>query len=235
MINAAYEYINAELNKDQRGKLTPSEFNIVARAAQSNVTDNLLSDFRQVAYRESRGAHGANLGSQTEYSEQIVEFYLNTWRPVRPREIDAPITGTYKLPRDLRSISVVAMANGDEVEKVTKPEFHRMINTKSGKPNSCYPVYYRHHDSITIFPKAYRFFVTYIRIPKTPKWTYREIQGVPIFDNSQPDFQDLDIPYDLFSEFIREALRLSGISLRELDVAQIIQNDKQIDTQNENT
>lgn len=58
---------------------------------------------------------------------------------------------------------------------------------------------------------------------------------MPIFDNSQPDFQDLDIPYDLFPEFIREALRLSGISLRELDVAQIIQNDKQIDTQNENT
>lgn len=226
MINVAKEFIDTQLNKDQRGKLTPSEFNTVARAALTNVTANLLEELRKVTYRELRGGHGANLGSQTEFSEQIVEHYIT-----EPTRLRKPINKQFPIPKDCRSIVAITLPNGTEIEKLTVTEFHRIINTKHGKPTKCYPVYTRTGQSIKISPFLFEAFISYIRIPKIPKWTYSIVLGQEIFDSTKSDFQDLDLPYDLFDAFLIEALKLCGISIRENDIAQIMMNEQQIDIQ----
>lgn len=231
MINIAYEFVNTELNKDQRSKIRPVDFNVVARASQANVVEHLLEKIRQTSYKELRGVSGSGLASQLEYSEQIVEYYLKT-EPLKPLP-KADGRGGLPIPKDSRGLTILYTQDGTEVEKVTKIEFHRLVSTKHGNPSKCYPVYYRVGDSVFVCPQQKEVFATYVRIPKTPKWTYTVVNDIPIYDPSKSDFQNLDIPYELFPDFLREVLRLCGLSIRENEIVSYLQAEEQIGFQKE--
>ena len=59
----------------------------------------------------------------------------------------------------------------------------------------------------------------YIRYPKDPKWTYVSLTGgEPIFDQSQSDYQDFELPIDDGNNLVARILQYTGISIREGDV-----------------
>ena len=56
----------------------------------------------------------------------------------------------------------------------------------------------------------------YIRYPKDPKWTFTTISnGDPVFDQSQPDYQDFELPLDDGNDLVSKILQYAGISIRE--------------------
>ena len=61
----------------------------------------------------------------------------------------------------------------------------------------------------------------YFRYPKTPKWTYISlVSGEPAFDQSQPDYQDFELPIGDSYKLVAKILQYCGISIRETEVAQ---------------
>ena len=62
---------------------------------------------------------------------------------------------------------------------------------------------------------------SYFRLPLDPKWTYINLpNGEPAFDQSQPDYQDFELPFEDEYKLVMKILQYCGMSIREIQVAQ---------------
>jgi hypothetical protein len=113
----------------------------------------------------------------------------------------------------------------NEVERVSHNKITLLNNSLLTAPSNTYPAYTQEYDLISIYPetiaKQGQIVSQYIRYPKTPKWTYVTLlNGEPSFDQSQPDYQDFEIPLEDEYKLIQKILQYAGISIRETEVYQ---------------
>ena len=74
----------------------------------------------------------------------------------------------------------------------------------------------------------------YIRFPFVPKWTFVTLtNGEPVFDPSQSDYQDFELPNDDEVNLISKILQYAGMSIREVAAVQFGQAQDQVNTQEE--
>jgi hypothetical protein len=119
-----------------------------------------------------------------------------------------------------------------EVEKVSNSRISMLANSVLTAPTKTFPAYSLNPDSVTVLPKtilnAGQIFSQYIRYPKDPKWTYSTLTGgQPVFDQSQSDYQDFEVPIDNEINLITRILQYSGMQIRETDVVQFANLEEQ--------
>ena len=123
-----------------------------------------------------------------------------------------------------------------EAEKVTNSKISMLSNSLLTAPTKTFPAYSLNNDSITVLPKTInnpgQVFSQYIRYPKDPKWTYSTLLGgQPVFNQSQPDFQDFELPIDDEVRLVTKILQYSGMQIRETEVVQFANLEEQKDNQ----
>jgi hypothetical protein len=92
-------------------------------------------------------------------------------------------------------------------------------------PTFEYPAYTSEEVSMQVFPQtsmtAGRVIAQYFRYPKDPNWTYVTLTGgEPVFNQSDPDYQDFEIPLDDQDNLIMKILQYAGVTIREPEVYQ---------------
>jgi hypothetical protein len=92
-------------------------------------------------------------------------------------------------------------------------------------PSNTFPAFYQKSDKVNVYPDTIQgygaVFATYFRYPYAPKWTYSTLtSGEPVFNASQPDYQDFELPQDAEYGLVVKILEYCGISIRETEVAQ---------------
>jgi len=122
-----------------------------------------------------------------------------------------------------------------EAEKVSHSKITMLNNSLLTKPNLAYPAYTQEGAILKAFPnsvnKIGQVLSQYIRYPKDPKWTYATlISGEPVFDQSQNDYQDFELPLDDETSLIIKILQYSGVQIREADVVQFANMEEQKET-----
>ena len=123
-----------------------------------------------------------------------------------------------------------------EVEKVTNSKISMLANSILTAPTKTFPAYSLNSDSVTVLPKTInnegQVFSQYIRYPKDPKWTYNTLTGgQPVFDQSQSDYQDFELPIDDEIMLVIKILQYSGMQIRETEVVQFANSEEQKDNQ----
>lgn len=113
----------------------------------------------------------------------------------------------------------------NEVESVSHNKITLLTNSLLTAPSDTYPAYTQEASLMTIYPetvsKQGQILSQYIRYPKPPKWTYVTLlNGEPAFDQSQPDYQDFEVPLEDEYRLIQKILQYAGISIRETEVYQ---------------
>jgi hypothetical protein len=69
--------------------------------------------------------------------------------------------------------------------------------------------------------------INYIRNPKDPKWTYSVLSnGEPLFNQSASDYQDFELPESDFPKIVAKILQYAGLSIRENDVVQLVNQEE---------
>ena len=76
--------------------------------------------------------------------------------------------------------------------------------------------------------------VNYIRTLADPRWTYTVVGENPVFNPSAADYQDFELHPDDETSLIVEILKLSGVTIREAEVAQAAAQIDAVETQKEN-
>jgi hypothetical protein len=113
----------------------------------------------------------------------------------------------------------------NEAEKVTAGKITLLGMSPLTAPTIQYPAYTQTSDTIVVYPSninlPLQIQATYFRYPKNPKWTYISLaNGEPVFDQSQPDYQDFEVGMQNETSLVVKILQYCGISIRETLVAQ---------------
>lgn len=112
-----------------------------------------------------------------------------------------------------------------EADKVSVGKITTLNASSLTSPTEFYPSYTFESERINLFPDTInakgKVEAVYFRHPKTPKWTYITlISGEPVFDQSQPDYEDFELPYEDNYRLVMKILQYCGISIRETEVTQ---------------
>ena len=178
-VNKVYKSVLSILNKEQRGYLTPYEFNNLARQAQLELLDSLFYQYNQFLNIENINRTNEGYADLAEkIQEQIDEHYKSATL--------TPSSGKVTVPTDAYRILDVTMRNhGLKVEKVDKVRLPFLKSSPLTKPSSTFPIYYQEATEVVFDPSiTENVAVNYIAKPSDPRFGYttNTQYGTEIYD-----------------------------------------------------
>lgn len=120
---------------------------------------------------------------------------------------------------------IVSQATVAQAEKVYNSKITLLNNSNLTAPNNLYPAYVIIGNEVQMYPKTIQYKgqveAKYFRFPKVPKWTYITLSnGEPVFDQSQSDYQDFELPPEEEYKLVMKILQYAGMSIREAEAVQ---------------
>lgn len=122
---------------------------------------------------------------------------------------------------------IISAQEYKESEKVNASKITMLNLSNLTTPSSMFPAYTLEATTLQAYPFSATYSVAllgqlqaqYFRYPKEPKWTYITLAaGEPIFDQSQPDYQDFELPQEDEFKLVMKILQYCGVSIRENEV-----------------
>jgi len=204
-IDTVYQKVLALANKEQRGYITPQEFNLFADQAQKEIFEQYFYDLNQFARTK---------GSSEEYSDII----HNLNEKIAIFESEGTIVSGMIQETDLYRLGTV-IYNGVEVEEVQQNELLYMKKSRLIEPTLKRPIYVRKGRlNIAIEPVSISSAsTTYLRVPSKPSWGYVVINGRAMYDSSNKN--DFELHESEENELVYKILKLSGLSIQRDDLA----------------
>ena len=223
-IDDVYQKVLAIANKEQRGYITPQEFNLFANQAQMDIFEQYFYDINQF---------GRVSGNETEYSDMIslLEEKIAIFDQFKVA-MSAASGNQLTLPTDVYRLGTVFYGGAGydvEIEKVSKKDLEYMSRTALYAPVETRPVYVKKSETLLkLFPASPGTSYTtanvtcnYIKKPATVKWTYTVIVGKALYNASAGDLQDFQLHASEENNLIIKILALVGISIKDTSVYQI--------------
>jgi len=206
-IDTVYQKVLMFANKEQRGYITPQEFNLFADQAQLEIFEQYFYDINFYLLK---------LGNSKEYSD--IRDNIN--EKIAVFETTATSSGGI-LPVDLYRLGTV-ISDNIEVEEVQPNEILYINSSPLTAPTLTRPVYVRVSETnIVTYPSLGALTYNYIKKPVKPNWNYVVVNGKAMYDNSQVTHFQLHGSEE--SELVYKILKYAGVSMRKDNVVQIAQ------------
>ena len=177
-INNVYQTVLILANKDNRGYITPDEFNRMADQAQNEIFEAYFA--RDASYQAAGGIQSDFSNPVSNVAERINLFYKSVTPTIS--------NGIFPYPDDLRQLGVVSV--DERVADKATHEHVKYINLSPlTYPVKTQPVYTVNATGITVYPTTVTTGVKmeYLKNPTRPKWGY-VLQGtIPYYDSTQFD------------------------------------------------
>lgn len=199
-IDELYRFVQFLANKDQRGFIKPSEFNLAATRAQLDIIEEKF---------KSENTH-KNLDDLAPVVEKATITY------------SASNNGAFSFPT--RFLHFVSMTfEGSSVELIGHEKLQGRISSELVAPTAAYPVAVIIDDGFEIFASGSEAtsgtcIITYIKEPLAPNWTSTVVNGAPVYNSSAADAQELTLPTSTHKDILHKVLEYVGVSLREDDI-----------------
>jgi hypothetical protein len=228
-VDDVYKTVLLILNKEQRGYITPTEFNKVATQVQLDILESYF-EYENKQYRIS--------DNESEYSdrfknidEKIAIFKETSSSSTSPVTI-ASETGS----NEFYKLGTVIYNNNTEVQKIQPNDLLYVNNSPLTAPTSRYPVYTLANGIITTSPELSNITFTYLRKPKDVVWGYIPDPGGTggyVYDpGSSQDFELHDTEQ---TDVILKILMYSGVIIRDPQIVQSAAGMDQQETMQENS
>lgn len=214
MINHVRNTVLTILNKENRGFITPSQFDSYAKHAQQLLFNQYISEYsRMLGSKNSRRVSSEFMDREKQIRKNIENFSKT--------QIVSKVVNSYDKPIDMLHL-LSATYGTQEIEQLPVEKKRYLLNSNLTAPTSTYPVYVDQGGSLSIFPSNLENDVTftYIRTLKDPKWTYTTVGQNPVYNPTASDHQDFELSDDESVNLIVEILKLTGLTIREAEVTQ---------------
>jgi hypothetical protein len=223
-IDTVYQRVLAILNKEQRGYLTPQEFNLFANQAQMDIFEQYFYDIEQF---------GMLHGNDTEYSDML--NILNEKISLFEKTETLTYSNNYWiLPSDLYRLGTI-IYGGNEVERVNKNEYLYITSSPIAAPTAEFPIYTKDINGI----KAYGLTdiddsvgslnCNYIKKPTKVEWKYQVVYGEALYDSTYSINFELHPSEEV--ELVMKILSLAGVLIRDLSVYQLAAQENAMNIQ----
>tara|TARA_R110000824_G_scaffold41286_1_gene122971 strand:+ start:246 stop:932 length:687 start_codon:yes stop_codon:yes gene_type:complete len=210
-IDTVYQKVLAIANKEQRGYITPQQFNLFADKAQKEIIDQYFYDINQFSRLH---------GNDTEYSDML-ELLDEKLGALKSSSTQTLSNGSFSLSSDVYRIgSIIVKDSNVEVEPINYNE-HKLRNLSPlTKPILKRPVYINKGNKINIYPNTITdVFLSYIKVPDKPTWGYVVVGDKPLYNpDTSENFKLHPIEE---SELVYRILIFSGVSIEKPGLTQI--------------
>ena len=247
-VDTIYQRVLAAANKEQRGYVTPQEFNLFANQAQMDIFDQYFYDvdkFSRVHGYETEAGDMLDLLNEKIdiFEEKGVAVVNGTILPQPPAVThEMYILGNIIYTNTSTGISY-------EAERVSEKEYMQMINSPLTQPRVERPIYVRDGNSGPPFnsntvrvyihnPASGITFQTnggvtcnYTRKPVQVNWNYVVVQGYAQYDNTTSVNFELHLSEE--NNLVHKILELAGIVMKDANLYQIASQEEIKDIQQE--
>jgi len=237
-IDTVYQKVLMFANKEQRGYITPQEFNLFANQAQLEIIEQYFYDLSQF----DRGN-----GNSSEYSDivTLIQEKIGMLTSIYSFPKIVGDKGWHKLPDDCFKIGTVYKGpQRAEIDEITHSEFLKYsksrltmftYNSRGYVVQNFNPITSVKERGIQCYPDDQDteggIVMSYVQIPDTPRWGYIVVNGNALYDSSNK--VDFALHPAEETELVYKILKFAGLSMRRNDIASGGQGLESAQTQQE--
>lgn len=221
-VNKVYRVVLAILNKEQRGYLTPDQFNRLGRQAQLDLFEKSFYDYnRQLSKRNIQGVN-SEYGDIADNIEEKIDIFAKSATLTLANNAT-----TVAAPSDhYRTIQIATSDRSTEIEKTKKSEYTYLASSKLTAPSDEYPIYYFDNGVFNILPQTITNpIIDYIRVPADPVWAYTG-GGSSAYVYSQANSTNFELHRSDETDLVIKILAYAGVVIKDPTVIQIAQQQE---------
>tara|TARA_R110000765_G_scaffold403100_2_gene499091 strand:- start:6884 stop:7642 length:759 start_codon:yes stop_codon:yes gene_type:complete len=242
-VNTVYQTVLLILNKEQRGYMTPQEFNNIGNQVQLEIFEKYFEDLNQQVRVPQ---------ADTDYSDRVTNLdekisifktfgnaaYDSTSTPATPY-FTLPTTDVYGNTITFYRLGTVIYNDEVELQRLQRGDFYYINKSQLTKPSTSWPVYLYENNKLFIKPTDIisKITVDFIRKPENVIWGF-DVGGlgqyiwneVPFNASSQPTGSvNFNLHESEQTEVILRILMYAGIIIRDPQIIQAAAQQVQMD------
>ena len=232
-VDTVYQRVLAILNKEQRGYVTPQEFNLFANQAQLDIFEQYFYDINQF---------GRVPGNDTEFSDMlnILNEKINLFEANGAMTYNASFY--WQTPADLYRLGTIVYGNTVtskslyptpntvvntttlvEAERINYNEYLMINQSEYLKPTNSRPVFVASTDGYKVYGAAGELITgvtcNYIKKPTEVAWGYQMVYGEALYDATTA--VDFELHDSEETELVIKILGFAGLSTKEIQMYQV--------------
>ena len=236
-VDRVYQTVLAIANKEQRGYITPQEFNLFANHAQNEIFEQYFYDLNQ--FRRIPGNSTVTSDPRDIIEEKISFFKVNP--SSENISVDqngyvnlSGISNLHKLETVCVSYNTVVSSSGygspgthsdgyvvaEELNSAA--EMKSYMSSRIAGPTFSRPVFVRsggQYGTLDIKPAPAKVKIDYIRKPHPPNWTYIIANNKALWNPAGLDMRHFELHPSEEKNLVVKILLLAGISVKDNTVA----------------
>jgi hypothetical protein len=218
-VDTVYKTVLLILNKEQRGYMTPDEFNKIGQQVQLEIFEKYFEDLNQIVRAPQTDADYAD---RLSYLEEKLSVFENL-----ETDKSVGVGGISLAGLKVHRLNTVTY-NGIELQKVGRKEYYNIIKSPLTKPTLSHPIYLQEGVSLIIEPtgntdatkNVNKVDISFIKKPLDIKWNFKlGTVGQYIYDDS-PNSTNFELHSSEQTEVILRILAYAGIVIRDPQIVQ---------------
>jgi hypothetical protein len=248
-IDNVYQKVLVIANKEQRGYITPLEFNLLANQAQQDIFEQYFYDLN--AFMRIPG-NDSTYADQVDLLKEKIDIFEN-YRVGVTMSATAEEAGLGTLPNYYRLGELYYKHRGGyvEIEKINQNDIHHIQNSPLTAPSEARPVYVRvpqttptgqtgttlngipRNTTVQIYPQTItsNVYCNYIAYPSTVSWGYTLVDEQALYNANTTQHFELHPSEE--TELVIKILQLAGILIKDPNLYQMASQENQINSQQE--
>ncbi len=248
-IDNVYQKVLVIANKEQRGYITPLEFNLLANQAQQDIFEQYFYDLN--AFMRIPG-NDSTYADQVDLLKEKIDIFEN-YRVGVTMSSTAEEAGLGTLPNYYRLGELYYKHRGGyvEIEKINQNDIHHIQNSPLTAPSEARPVYVRvpqttptgqtgttingipRNTTVQIYPQTItsNVYCNYIAYPSIVSWGYTLVDEQALYNANTTQHFELHPSEE--TELVIKILQLAGILIKDPNLYQMASQENQINSQQE--
>lgn len=208
-VDTVYKTVLLILNKEQRGYMTPDEFDKIGQQVQLEIFEKYFEDLNQIVRAPQTDADYAD---RLSYLEEKLSVFENT--------------NTFSVSNGVATLSDVhrlntVTYNDIELQKVGRKEYYNIIKSPLTKPTESYPIYLQEGSSLKIEPTTISTIsASFIKKPLPIKWNFTFNANLNIYVYTVIGSTNFELHSSEQTEVILRILAYAGIVIRDPQIVQ---------------
>ena len=223
-IDTVYQKVLAITNKEQRGYITPQEFNLIANHAQMEIFDQYFHDIKQA---ERVG------GSDQEYSDALSMLYAkigmfemergDSWMATNMLNI----VGGLNIPSEIYKVGNVKVGTAS-AELLSTKDFELARINPLTVPNIQRPIATINRfgllvaidaSGVAIPGTGLNMSISFMQRPTKVEWAYVIVNDKPLYNGNMA--QDFELHPSEETRLVYKILKLAGVNLKAQEIVQV--------------
>ena len=227
-IDSVYQKVLAIINKEQRGYITPLEFNLLAEQAQIEIFEDYFDELEQLrAVGSVQGRNSSIYGDGLDALEEKIAVFEDFNQDVT---MGSGGIGTLPTHHKLGELYYNNSSRYTLIDRISQSEAYLYQNAPLATPDVNYPVYINTSATqIQVYPTTITSGVTcnIITKPTTPKWGYVLVptssggNEQPLHDSSTSVTTNFELHASEETNLVYKILELSGIIVNKPGIVEI--------------